>query len=228
MEPWTALLGVLAWPVVVVVALVLFRHAIRDLLSRDDVSFSGPAGIAVSARRATGALVTAQEIKAGTVTSGGATRPTSWADVDEQVREVAEFVRRSRRSPRILWVDDTPSQNRFERTALENMGMVVDLCTSTAPALEQLRNRGPYDVVISNMAREGDVRAGYTLLEQMRHRGDRTPFVVYSESDLPEHFDEAVRRGAVGSTPHPQELVDMVLHALRDTPPERSWWRVLS
>lgn len=224
MESWTALLGVLAWPVVAVVALVLFRDAIRDVLSRDDVSLTGPAGIAISARRATGALVTAQEIKASD-TSRGPSAPVSPTDIEEQVREVADFVRRSRRSPRILWVDDTPSQNRYERAALENMGMVVDLSTSTEDALQDLRTRGPYDVVISNMARPEHPRAGYVLLEHMRKNHYRQPFVVYSGSNLPEHFDEAVRNGAIGSTPDPQELVDMILHSLRDTPSRRRWWK---
>jgi hypothetical protein len=55
----------------------------------------------------------------------------STVDAADQVRAVEAAVWRLGRSPRLLWVDDRPSNNRFERSALENMGMIVDLSTST-------------------------------------------------------------------------------------------------
>jgi CheY-like chemotaxis protein len=222
MEQWTALLGVVAWPLVVAFVLVLFRRAIRDLLSRDDLSISGPGGIAFSARRAVGALVDADEAKSR---ASSAARPYSAADAEEQVQEVAGFVRRLGRSPRLLWVDDMPSNNRLEQSAVENMGMLVELSTSTEDAQRMLRRRGAYDVVISDMGRPEGPRAGYDLLEWMRKRGDHTPFVIYSSSNSPEHFDEAVSRGAVGSTARPSELIDMILRSLRDARPRSGWWR---
>lgn len=215
MQQLTELLAVLAWPIVVVIGLVMFRRPLGDLLSRDDVSVTGPAGIAISARRAASALVEASAVKGGAVSAPQA---------EDQAREVSAFVRRLRRDPRVLWVDDQPSNNRYERRALESMGMVVDLSTSTDDALRTLR-RGGYDVVISDMGRPEDPRAGYLLLRAMRDRGDRTPFVVYSSSDAPGHYDEAISEGAVGSTARPEELIDMVLLAIRDTRPRaRRWW----
>jgi CheY-like chemotaxis protein len=222
MEQWTALLGVVAWPLVVAFVLVLFRKALRDLLSRDDLSISGPAGITFSARRAVGALVDAEELRRD---PSDARSPVSAADAEDQVQEVAGFVRRLGRSPRLLWVDDMPSSNRLERSALENMGMVVELSTSTKDAQAKLRRRRAYDVVISDMGRPESPRAGYDLLEWMRDRHDDTPFVVYSTSNSPTHFDEAVRAGAVGSTARPQELVDMILRSLRDARARSRWWR---
>ena len=212
----TEFLSVVAWPIVVVFGLVLFRKPVGELLSRDDVSFTGPAGITVSARRAAGALVEASAAKG---------RPVSSAKAEDQARDVSDFVRSQRRAPRLLWVDDSPSNNRYERSALESMGMVVALSTSTDDALEELRRRNDYDVVISDMGRPEDPRAGYLLLSSMRERGDTAPFVIYSSSDSPEHYDEAVSRGAIGSTARPEELVDLVLRALRDARPPARWWR---
>jgi hypothetical protein len=42
-----------------------------------------------------------------------------------------------------------------------------------------------------------------------------TPFVVYARSGRPEHFDEAVRHGAEGWADTPEELMQMVLAAVR-------------
>jgi CheY-like chemotaxis protein len=225
MEQWTGLLGVVAWPLVVVFSVFLFRKVLRDVLSRDDLSFSGPAGITFSAKRAVGALVDASEAKSrASGRDPSAPGHLSEGDAADQVQEVAGFVGRLRRSPRLLWVDDMPSNNRYERSAIESMGMIVDLSTSTEDAQQKLRRRGEYDAVISDMARPEGSQAGYELLRWMRGRGDRTPFVIYSSSDSPAHFDEAIRRGAVGSTARPEELIDMILQSLRDARPRSGWW----
>jgi CheY-like chemotaxis protein len=224
MQQVSELIGVLAWPIVVLVSVFLFRRALRDVLSRDDVSFTGPGGIAFSARRATGALMDAAEAKDGGV-DAGSTKLVSPTDAADQVQQAGAFVRRLGRSPRLLWVDDRPSNNRYEQAALENMGMTVDLSTSTADAQQKLQRGDGYDLVISDMARPEDPRAGYVLLDWMREKRLDTPFVIYSSSDNPAHYDEAVSHGAVGSTARPTELIDMILRSLRSAPPRARWWQ---
>ncbi|MBN9102321.1 MAG: response regulator [Pseudonocardia sp.] len=216
MQDWTALAGVVIWPVVVLISVFVFRKVLRNILSRDDLSFSGPAGISFSARRAAGALVEASQSKpaAGQLSDG---------DAQDQVQEVAAFVRRLRRSPRLLWVDDQPSNNRYETSAIESMGMLVDLSTSTEDAQRKLGRRGVYDVVLSDMGRHDDPRAGYTLLDWMRRRNDDTPFIIYSSSNSTDHFNEAVAHGAVGSTSRPQDLIDMILRSLKGAHPRLRW-----
>lgn len=236
MQQWTELIGVVVWPIVVVFSAVLFRRAVHDVLTRDDVSFTGPGGIGFSARRATDALLDAEEDKdrsAAGDTPGraagerdGAGRPSSAVDAADQVRAVGAAVRRLGRTPRLLWVDDRPSNNRYERSALENMGMIVDLSTSTGDAQRKLQRRGTYDVVISDMARPENPRAGYVLLDWMRKRGDNTPFIIYSSSNSADHYNEAVRSGAIGSTGRPAELIDMVLRSMRDVRPRNRWWHM--
>jgi hypothetical protein len=134
MQELTAFAGVVAWPAVVLIGVFVFRKALRDVLSRDDLSFSGPGGISFSTRRAAGALVEATHAKpaAGQLSDG---------DAQDQVREVAASVRRLRRSPRLLWVDDQPSNNRYEISAIESMGMTVELSTSTEDAQRRLGGR---------------------------------------------------------------------------------------
>ena len=112
-------------------------------------------------------------------------------------------------------MDDRPSNNRREAAALTSLGMHVSLSTSTDDALNKVATHGPFDVIISDMGRPPDMQAGYTLLDALRSRGNRTPFVIYASSRSPEHFDAAVQRGAVGCTNRPDELIDMVSNALR-------------
>jgi hypothetical protein len=64
------------------------------------------------------------------------------------------------------------------------------------------------------MGRPPDPRAGYTLLDALRSRGDRTPFIIYAGSRAPEHVAESRRHGALGCTNRPQEVIEMVLEAI--------------
>jgi CheY-like chemotaxis protein len=114
---------------------------------------------------------------------------------------------------KILWVDDRPDNNRFERQTLEALGIDVDLSTSTEDALQKVRQRS-YDLLISDMGRPPDARAGYTLLDQLRQSGYQTPFIIYAGSRTPEHIREAREHGAITTTNSPQELVTIVTNVL--------------
>ncbi len=134
---------------------------------------------------------------------------------EREVRVASEDLGALQRTPRLLWVDDHPSNNRYEATALEGVGFAIELVTSTADALARLATSGLFDVLISDMDRPADEFAGYTLLDALRRSGNTTPVVFYTSSRAPEHVDEAVRRGAVGCTNDPTELVQLVLRGLR-------------
>lgn len=113
----------------------------------------------------------------------------------------------------VLWVDDRPENNRYERETLEALGVRVDISTSTNDALNRMKWR-PYDLVISDMGRSPEQRAGYTLLDALRAQGDQIPYVIYAGSRAPEHVAEARRHGAIGCTNSPTELIGIVSDAL--------------
>lgn len=113
----------------------------------------------------------------------------------------------------VLWVDDRPDNNVFERQALEPFEIEFVLSTSTESALQKLQERS-FDAIISDMDRLTDSRAGYTLLEEMRKNRNSTPFIIYAGSSSPEHVAEARRRGAQGTTNRPDELFEMVLEVV--------------
>jgi CheY-like chemotaxis protein len=114
----------------------------------------------------------------------------------------------------VLWVDDLPGNNVWERRALEAYGMRFRLATSTAEGEELLRT-GDFSAIISDMSRPGDRRAGYTLLEQVRTGGRQTPYFIYTASRSASRIRDALRRGAQGLTNDPDELVAMVVAAVR-------------
>jgi CheY-like chemotaxis protein len=207
------LVGVLIWPAVLVFFLIRFRGALTNFLKNlGEFSFKVP-GVEASAKRqeveaaaALGAAVAAR------ASDGGA--PV----VDADPRDVAAALpsprsQRRLQGTRILWVDDRPNNNRFERQALRALGIEIDISTSTEDALEKVRNRS-YDLIISDMGRPPDPRAGYTLLDQLRRSGYQTPFVIYAGSRAPEHVKEAQEHGALSTTNRPQELVTIVTNAL--------------
>jgi CheY-like chemotaxis protein len=144
------------------------------------------------------------------------------ARTDVDFRRIAEVVRdvspRSRTESeswrnRILWVDDRPENNVFERQAFEALGLSFTLALSTQQAKDVLK-RDRFSAIISDMGRREGPREGYVLLDAIRQQGDRTPFFIYAGSNLPEHMREAVQHGAQGSTNHPQELFQMVTAAV--------------
>jgi CheY-like chemotaxis protein len=113
----------------------------------------------------------------------------------------------------VLWVDDRPANNRYERETLEALGIRVDISTSTEDALDRMKWRS-YDLVISDMGRPPDQSAGYTLLDALRARGDEIPYVIYASSREPKHVAEARRHGAIGCTNSATELVGIVTDVL--------------
>jgi CheY-like chemotaxis protein len=114
----------------------------------------------------------------------------------------------------ILWVDDRPLNNTYEREAFEAMGISFALALSTQEALSILANER-FAAIISDMGRQAGPREGYVLLDAVRATDSRTPFFIYAGSNAPEHKREAAHRGAQGSTNSPQELFEMVVRALR-------------
>jgi CheY-like chemotaxis protein len=204
------LLGAIAWPLVALAIALIFRAPLRALLGRDDVEISGPGGISVTAKGREAAATAL--VQASTSKDEG---PVERKVAEAGVEAAAQGVEVLGRPPQILWVDDQPSNNRYEVAALTSLGMHVQLSTSTEDALQKVSSHGPYDVIISDMGRPPDRKAGYTLLDALRRLRNRTPFVIYASSRSAEHFDAAVARGAVGCTNQPDELIEMVSNALR-------------
>jgi CheY-like chemotaxis protein len=216
-EAVTKLIGVLAWPSILLFVLIRFAPGLRDFFSSIGEFSLKAAGFEASAKRI-------QTEAAAALAAATASKPDIGATPESTAKEakaIASFVADSvtprviRRLSRasIIWVDDRPNNNVYERKALEAVGITFVISTSTDDALTKLKDQ-KFDAIISDMGRPPDPQAGYTLLDRLRSSGDLTPFIIYAGSRAAEHRAEARRRGAIGCTNRPDELFDMVLMAL--------------
>jgi CheY-like chemotaxis protein len=114
---------------------------------------------------------------------------------------------------RILWVDDRPENNVYERLAMESMGLEFTLTESTAEALKLLSAQR-FAAIISDMGRREGPLEGFKLLEALRAQDKETPFFIYAGSKAIQYQREAALRGAQGSTNNAEDLVEMVTRSL--------------
>jgi len=150
-------------------------------------------------------------------------RPDSNSDITEvDVQQIAKVVREATPAKanetetwrtQILWVDDRPENNVYERKAFEAIGFTFAIALSTQQALDILQNN-KFAAIISDMGRREGSSEGYVLLDALRQQDKTTPFFIYAGSNLPAHKKEAVERGGQGTTNNPQELFQMVTAAL--------------
>jgi DNA-binding NarL/FixJ family response regulator len=91
--------------------------------------------------------------------------------------------------------------------------MVIATCTSTEAAL-QMVSADDYSVIISDMGRPPDPRAGYTLLDALRKKGYKTAFIIYAGSSSEEAVRETREHGGYGTTNRPDVLISLVTSAI--------------
>jgi CheY-like chemotaxis protein len=111
---------------------------------------------------------------------------------------------------RVLWVDDQPSNNFYERLALAQLGVSVDVATSSDEGLNSAKLVRP-DVIVSDMNRHGQQNAGLQFMAAARAEEVLTPIIYYTG-----YVDEAkgVPPGAFGITDRPDEVLHLILDVL--------------
>jgi CheY-like chemotaxis protein len=152
--------------------------------------------------------------------SGHETAPEDFSRAAQSVVNVIQYAKEPTSSSlpqsvrkHILWVDDRPENNVYERAAFEAMGFNFKLAPSTDEALRILLTER-FAAIISDMGRREGPREGYLLLDAVRGRGDETPFFIYAGSKAPKHKREAAEHGAQGCTNDAQELFELVTQSI--------------
>jgi CheY-like chemotaxis protein len=146
------------------------------------------------------------------------------ADPEETGREARRLANRvarlitpatllNARTRRILWVEDRNEAGTFEREALQSLGFVVVVAGTTAEAIAAVERDG-FDVIVSDMCRPPDFRAGFTLLGQLRRYNIAVPYILYSRAATPDQQAEAWKRGASGLVSRPSDLVALVIESV--------------
>lgn len=107
----------------------------------------------------------------------------------------------------LIWVDDRPENNVYERNSLEKYGLDFTLALSTQQALHYMRYK-KFALVISDIGRKEGKKEGYVLLDAIRKN---IQFIIYTGLRKQEHINETLERGGQGCTNNPKEPIDLVI-----------------
>lgn len=137
-------------------------------------------------------------------------------DLEACVDAVPSLAAIPSRVARVLWIDDRPANNEYERSWLRRHGIVFDNVVSTGEALEQLAAES-YDLVLTDLGRLGSSdrssSAGAVFLDHPVVRSG-PPLIIYANRRAAGRREELRRRGAYDVTSDRARLFEMVLEAL--------------
>ncbi|MDU9401444.1 response regulator [Pseudomonas sp. zfem004] len=211
------IVGALAWPMAFIVAFIYFAPALKAAFANaDEFTFSG-GGFEATVKQKKA------EVSAALFAASVFRQPADSSAVEITYKEKqaanlvassvdAQSIRRASKA-RILWVDNDPESTVYERQALEAMGVSFVTVRNDDEAMARLRS-SVFNVIISDMNRPPDIRAGYTLLKKLKKNEINLPFIIYSSSDAQSLVEESNSLGAFGSTNQPTKLFAYVLSAL--------------
>ena len=153
----------------------------------------------------TGAAVALSQLQAGGVPDPSELRRTE----PPIIRDAPDSI------GRILWVDDHPQNNLYEKRLFEDRRISVHTVINSADALKLIAIYR-YDLVISDMGRGEDRLAGLRLAEAVRERGIKTPFLIYTvqaagAAAQQAQSDLVAEAGADGLAVTPEEIRRAVL-----------------
>jgi CheY-like chemotaxis protein len=195
--PWATLIGIiphLIWATLLVWFLLrIGRDGLQGLLAR--IHKVGVAGVELEFKEALQQAVNQRGQTIPALDLGRASRRLS--------RETALI-----NGARILWVDDAPANNQIETQLFEAAGARVDSLTSNVEAMAAV-DRIIYDLVISDIARPDEGKAGLTLADALVVLPSAPAVILYvGQAKKP------VPASAFAVTDRPDELVHFVLDAL--------------
>ena len=191
-------LKVLVWPVALLLILVLFK----DKSVPRDIELNEK-GIKIS-------FYLLKAAESGGPSGKPPETPPNSKDIQDVARKASTI---SLDKATILWVDDNPADQQYERGALSALGIKFVQAKSTAEALPLLRSQ-QFNLVITDFKRADDERAGYTLLKEVRSLPHPPPLVIYSAAASPEFEAEAKKMGALAETNQPQRLFSLAIEAI--------------
>ena len=134
-------------------------------------------------------------------------QPSTGGVVAEQRRGPAQRVR-------ILWVDDLPENNVIEASILRRRGIEVSAAGSSAEAHQKLAS-GQWDLIISDIDREGRSDEGLRFLADLRKAGLTIPVIFYSSSYSIERYAGQLRQLDAMAVSGAAELLGLVDHSIR-------------
>ena len=180
--PWQ-LAAILGLAIVALVAVVLGRHLnIAWDKKEEKITFD----VEKAAQHAV-AITQAADAEKGSMNT-----PSAAERIDEQfILDQLQHVITKLPTAKILWVDDTPTNNQAERLALAVLGIYCDSYSSTVEARQAIEwnaimNHRPYDLVISDYGRAATNDSGAVTYQMVRQEPgySTTAFVFYTADHI--------------------------------------------
>jgi len=118
---------------------------------------------------------------------------------------------------RILWVDETPGKNASIAAQLERGGAEPIVQASATVGALYHPALPDFDIIVSDMARDFNYRAGYDLLKGLQARRISAPVIIFSRSTMTSQGRRAqvISAGAFGGTNRSDELLQLVEEAAK-------------
>jgi len=177
MEPLSKLitaLSSLAWPVIFGILLYKFHKPIQTLIeSARGRKFT----IKVAGNELTMEEASEQQRK---IVNDVQSR---LAEIEKRLEGKAEIslnngTESAPRSKRILWVDDNPKNNSYLIASIQEKGHSIDIALTTDEGIRKFKENN-YDIVISDMSRPEDKKAGMTLAKAIQSIRSDVPYFIY-------------------------------------------------
>jgi CheY-like chemotaxis protein len=121
----------------------------------------------------------------------------------------AEQVEKVLRGARLLWVDDHPENNAWERELFRSLGVVIVSVESTRSALACMQTE-TFDLVLSDIRRDDESTDGVEGAMQVHAARPTVPILFYVQNLSSTRVPEP----ALGITDEPNELLHLVLDRL--------------
>lgn len=173
---------VATWPAVVVILALMYQAPVSEALKTKDAQIEMPFGKLVLKAVASATSAGAAAGKEATEKKETVSE-TTLQSIAVTALSAATQVPVARNERRILWVDDTPSNNANLVDAFESLGFKLTQVRSTDEARAAL-TKGQFDVIISDMRRGTNDLAGMELVNELREHGSKIPIVIYSGSSF--------------------------------------------
>jgi CheY-like chemotaxis protein len=211
----------LLWPVVVAVLVIVLLPVIRGLIKGSDSVNLEVGGAKISVQRAAEDIRKLINDLQDRLNAIEGRMPSQ----DAQEAGKATFLPRP---SKILWVDDGPNANVYERARVKDAGYELLQAESTAVAQRILASDGPMQLIVTDMARveagSYNMTAGLDLIKGLRKANDLTPVVVYSSRrSLAPVLDDLQKLTNVSYTTSPTELIGLIgvsdMNHISDSPP---------
>ncbi|MEU1705063.1 response regulator [Streptomyces sp. NPDC005706] len=194
---WIKLIGTVPAILWVAFAAMVYFTLRRTIIQRMVPRLTAVRALGVEVELAAELLDRAQDVSQTTVT------PIARRTALGRLEHAAELLR----GGKILWVDDRPDAIASLVELFRAAAMHVDVVVSTDEATPLLRRR-PYDIVISDIDRDGDPQAGINMLRMLEQYNIDAPVLIYAGDFDPER---GVDRRIFAATTIPVDLVHYVI-----------------